>query len=110
MVFELKIWFRFNSGNEKDFEHYSVEALNVHEAFNLIKKAKFPTNKNMPISYERIINGVSDGNVYKPSHSEINDSNFSKRVSEIKKEYKPIVPEIKDSHFEKPLSETEKEY
>lgn len=87
MVFELKIWFRFNSGNEKDFEHYSVEALNVHQAFNIIKRIKFKTNANIPISYERIINGISDGNVYKPSHSEINDANFEKPLSELNKEY-----------------------
>ena len=87
MVFELKIWFRYNSGNDKDFEHYSIEALNVHEAFNLIKKVKFPTNSKMPISYERIINGVTDGNVYKPAHSEINDWNFEKPLSELNKEY-----------------------
>ena len=41
----------------------------------------------MPISYERIINGVSDGNVYKPAHSEINDWNFEKPLSELNKEY-----------------------
>ncbi len=72
---------------EKDFEHYSVHALNIHEAFNLIKKDKFPTNVNIPISYERIINGVSDGNVYKPAHSEINDANFLNPISELNKEY-----------------------
>lgn len=87
MVFELKIWFRYNSGNDKDFEHYRVEALNVHEAFKKIKNNNFIRNRFIPISYERIINGVSDGNVYKPSHSEINDWNFEKPLSELNKEY-----------------------
>lgn len=72
---------------EKDFEHYSIEALNVHEAFNLIKKRFFIRNRFMPISYERIINGVSDGNVYKPAHSEINDLNFLNPISDLTKEY-----------------------
>ena len=87
MIFELKIWFRYNSGNDKDFEHYRVEALNVHEAFKKIKKNHFIRNRFIPISYERIINRITDGNVYKPSHSEINDWNFEKPLSELNKEY-----------------------
>jgi len=89
MIYELRIWFRFmvNGDQEKDFEHYSIEALNVHEAFKLIKADKFKTNAIIPISYQRFINGVSDGNVYKPSHVEMDDINFQNPLSNINKEY-----------------------
>jgi hypothetical protein len=47
MEFELKVWFRFmvNGEQEKDFEYYKTEALNVHEAFKFIKKKYFNSQK-----------------------------------------------------------------
>lgn len=85
MDFELKIWFRYSSGNEKDFEHYRVQALNVHESFKLIKKKFFISNTFIPTTYERIINGKSDGNVYKAISSDLNNQDFEKPIHE--KEY-----------------------
>ena len=89
MIFELRVWFRYMVAGEqeKDFFHYEVDALNVHEAFKFIKQKYFKTQKCIPISYERIINGKSDGKVYKPSHVDRNDVNFEKPISNLNKEY-----------------------
>ena len=89
MEFELKVWFRFmvNGEQEKDFEHYKIEALNVHEAFRFIKQKYFRTQKNIPISYERIILGKGDGNEFKAFEIDKNDTHFDKPLSEIEKEY-----------------------
>jgi len=86
MIFELRIWFRFmvNGDQEKDYEHYSIEALNVHEAFKLIKLDKFPTNAKIPISYAWVVEPKKE---YKPSHVEIEDINFQNPLSNINKIY-----------------------
>lgn len=89
MEFELKVWFRFmvNGEQEKDFEHYKTEALNVHEAFKFIKQKHFNSQQRIPISYERIILGKGDGNEFKAFEIDKNDPHFNKSLSEIEKEY-----------------------
>jgi hypothetical protein len=86
MKYELKIWFRYvqNKEQEKDFEHYSVNALNVHSAFNQIKKQYFNGYKRIPISYTWVLEPTKN---YKPAHSEINDPNFDRPLSELTKDY-----------------------
>lgn len=89
MIFELKIWYRYTvkGEQEKDFDHFKVEALNIHTAFSFIKKIKFQSNSVIPISYQQVINGQCVGFEYDPFKIKINDPNYDNPIGVLYKEY-----------------------
>lgn len=86
--YTLIIWYRYVSYGEqqKECDLFTIEALNVHDAFKKIKKRDFPDNRRIPISYAIYIEPLQ---WYKASWliSCVNPEHTDRPLSELNKEY-----------------------
>lgn len=86
--YTLIIWYRYVSYGEqqKECDLFTIDALNVHDAFKKIKKRDFPDNRRIPTDYA--IN-VEPLQWYKATWliSCVNSEHTDRPLSELNKEY-----------------------